>query len=288
MIVRSWIYVPGDRPDRFDKAASRGADAVVLDLEDAVAPASKEEARDQVRRWIGSNHGHAAQIWVRINQGEMGMGDARAVASGNISGLCVPKVDNADVLAALDELLTGAERELGVLEGTVALIPLIESAEGLENLRDIVRAKRVVQLQVGEVDLAADLGLSGDVDMHLAPVRSSILVASVAAGIDPPVGPVSTEFSDLDAFRASTTMVKGQGFLGRACIHPAQVLVVNEIFTPCAEEVAAAVDLLARMDQAQQAGSGVAIDAGGKMIDEASARSARRILALASSTSEAS
>lgn len=110
----------------------------------------------------------------------------------------------------------------------------------------------------------------------------------VAAGIDPPVGPVSTEFSDLDAFRASTTMVKGQGFLGRACIHPAQVLVVNEIFTPCAEEVAAAVDLLARMDQAQQAGSGVAIDAGGKMIDEASARSARRILALASSTSEAS
>jgi citrate lyase subunit beta/citryl-CoA lyase len=141
----------------------------------------------------------------------------------------------------------------------------------------------VVQLQIGEVDLAGDLGLSGDVDTHLAAIRSSILVASVAAGIAAPVGPVSTEFRDLEVFSRSTVTVKEQGFIGRACIHPEQVRIVNGVFTPSDEEVQAARSLLARLDTALSEGAGVAIAEDGRMIDEASARSARRILALAES-----
>jgi len=203
-----------------------------------------------------------------------------------ITGVCLPKVDDADTIHAAVEVIVAAEMERAIDEGSVAVVPLIESAVGLENLREITRGPRVVQLQVGEVDLAGDLGLSGDVETHLAPIRSSILVASVAAGITPPVGPVSTEFRNLDAFGESTRIVREQGFVGRACIHPDQVTLVNDLFTPSAEEIRDAQSLLDRLEASVREGSGIAIAEDGRMIDEASARAARRVLAFARSSGE--
>jgi citrate lyase subunit beta/citryl-CoA lyase len=174
-----------------------------------------------------------------------------------------------------------SEQGHGLSPGHWPLIPLIESAIGITRLSSIVTAPRVIQLQVGEVDLAADLGLAGDVDLHLGPVRSRILVESIAAGIAAPIGPVSTEFRDLEAFRNSTKTVIEQGFIGRACIHPDQVAIVNTMCTPDRAEVLEAQDLLDRIQAAVRKGSGIALDAKGRMIDEASARSARRTIALA-------
>lgn len=285
MIVRSWLYVPGDRPERFEKAIAKGADAVVLDLEDAVAIDRKVEARSLVADWVrNGNHGRA-QIWVRVNQGLLGVEDTKAVANLGLTGICVPKVDNPTELVVIHEVLVEAEKREGLESGHWPLIPLIESAVGLTHIASIVAARRVMQLQVGEVDLAADLGLNGDIERHLAPIRSKVLVESVAAGILAPVGPVSTEFRDLDAFRESTRIVIGQGFLGRACIHPNQVMIVNEMCTPGIQEIQEAQDLLDRMDTALQQGRGIALDSQGRMIDEASARSARRIIALANAAS---
>lgn len=286
MIVRSWLYVPGDRSDRFDKAVQKQADAVVLDLEDAVSADKKVMARSSVAEWVRDGDHGRAQVWVRVNQGDLGLADLQEVVWPGITGVCLPKVDHVDTIFDAVAILDAREKERGLTPGSVAVVPLIESAQGLMNLTDITRAPRVVQLQVGEVDLAADLGLSGDVDTHLAPVRSSILVASVASGITPPVGPVSTEFRNLDAFAESTRIVKGQGFVGRACIHPDQVTIVNDVFTPTASEVEAAQTLLQRLEAAIEDGSGVAIDADGRMIDEASARTARRVLAFAQSSGE--
>lgn len=285
MIVRSWLYVPGDRPERFEKAIAKGADAVVLDLEDAVAIDRKVEARSLVADWVrNGNHGRA-QIWVRVNQGLLGVEDTKAVANLGLTGICVPKVDDPTELVGIHEVLVEAEKREGLESGHWPLIPLIESAVGLTHIASIVAARRVMQLQVGEVDLAADLGLNGDIERHLAPIRSKVLVESVAAGILAPVGPVSTEFRDLDAFRESTRIVIGQGFLGRACIHPNQVMIVNEMCTPGIQEIQEAQDLLDRMDTALQQGRGIALDSQGRMIDEASARSARRIIALANAAS---
>jgi citrate lyase subunit beta/citryl-CoA lyase len=211
----------------------------------------------------------------------MGVEDAASVAIPGLTGICVPKVDDPEELIEINSVLKASEKRHGLIPGHWPLIPLIESSVGITRLDSIVRADRVIQLQVGEVDLAADLGLSGDVDLHLAPIRSRILVASIAAGILAPIGPVSTEFRDLDAFRSSTRTIIGQGFVGRACIHPDQVKIVNEMCTPSEEERAEAQDLLERMDIAVREGSGIALDSSGRMIDEASARSARRIIALA-------
>jgi citrate lyase subunit beta/citryl-CoA lyase len=285
MVIRSWLYVPGDRPERFEKAVEKGADAVVLDLEDAVAVGRKVEARTWVADWVRNGDHGRAQIWVRINQGATGVEDAAAVTYRGLTGICVPKVDKPSELVGIEEVLSAAEKREGLERGYWPIIPLIESSVGLTHLVSIVAVNRVMQLQVGEVDLAADLGISGDVEMHLASIRSKVLVESIAAGILPPVGPVSTEFRDLDLFRDSTRTVLGQGFLGRACIHPDQVTIVNEMCTPRIEEVQEAQDLLTRMDSALQQGSGVALDSRGRMIDEASARSARRIIALANAVS---
>ena len=286
MTVRSWLYVPGDRPERFSKAVDKGADAVVLDLEDAVAADKKETARGLVADWVRTGDHGKAEIWVRVNQGALGLEDLRDVVWPGITGVCLPKVDDADTIHAAVEVIVAAEMERAIDEGSVAVVPLIESAVGLENLREITRGPRVVQLQVGEVDLAGDLGLSGDVETHLAPIRSSILVASVAAGITPPVGPVSTEFRNLDAFGESTRIVREQGFVGRACIHPDQVTLVNDLFTPSAEEIRDAQSLLDRLEASVREGSGIAIAEDGRMIDEASARAARRVLAFARSSGE--
>ena len=281
MMVRSWLYVPGDRPERFDKAVAKGADAIVLDLEDAVSLDHKIEARSLVADWVRNGDHGRVQVWVRVNQGPMGVEDTAAVALPGLTGICVPKVDDPSELTEIDSVLTESEQRLGLPPGHWPLIPLIESAVGITRLSSIVRVQRVIQLQVGEVDLAADLGLGGDVDLHLAPVRNRILIESIAAGIAAPVGPVSTEFRDLEAFRSSTRTVIDQGFIGRACIHPDQVTIVNTMCTPSSEQAQEAQDLLDRMQAAVRQGSGIALDAKGRMIDEASARSARRTIALA-------
>lgn len=273
--------MPGDAPDKLAKAAGRGADAVIVDLEDAVPQAGKDAARSAVAAFLRSAPPGVAW-WVRINPGRLGHVDAATVVGPGLAGLCVAKAESAAELVALDEVLGAAESAAGSPVGTTPVVPLLESAAAVVAVLDIARAPRVRRLQLGEADLRADLGVTlGPDERELLFVRSQVVLASAAVGIEPPVGPVSTDFRDLVALRESTTALRRLGFVGRACIHPAQVAVVNEVFTPAPDEVATAADLVARFDAAVRDGVAVCLDAQGRLVDEAVVRSARRLLALA-------
>jgi citrate lyase subunit beta/citryl-CoA lyase len=275
MTARSHLYVPADSGDKLARALDRGADALIVDLEDAVPAAGKDAARSAVASWLSRVDPGPAEVWVRVNPPPLQEADLRAVAAAApvLSGVCLAKA-SIDSVAAAGTLLDS----LGA-DG-MSLAPLLEDAAAVLAAERIGRLPRVRRLQVGEADLRAELGLApSDDERELLWVRSSVVLASAAAGIEPPVAPVSTDFRDLDRLRASTDALRRLGYLGRACIHPAQVSVVNEVFTPAAVELARARDLVARYEAA---GGGVVLDAAGRMVDEAVVRSARRTLALGS------
>lgn len=284
--ARSYLYVPGDKPDVLAKALGRGADALIVDLEDAVAPDAKDQAREVVRRFLAdlpAAGDGAVELWVRVNGDGLAGRDIEAVASPALTGFCLAKTESPDDVDAAAEACGRAEDALGLAPGVFALAPLLESAAAVLDARAIASASpRVVRLQVGEADLRADIGVTlGPDERELLHVRSSIVLASAAAGIEPPVGPVSTNFRDLDALRESTQALARLGYRGRACIHPAQAAVVNEVFTPSEDELNAARSLVDRYDAALAAGEGVFTDEQGRMVDLAVIRQARRTLALA-------
>lgn len=271
-LARSALYVPGDAEDKLARVLERGADEVIIDLEDAVTAQNKERAREITRTWVHDLPvlGDIG-IWVRINADEHREADVRAVAGAPaLSGFLVAKTESAAELVAIDRLLAS-------LGSVAAVVPLLESAGAVMRAGEIAAAPRVHRLQIGEADLRADVGITpGPDEQELLFARSQVVFASAAAGIAPPIAPVSTEFRDLDALRASTEALARLGFVGRACIHPAQVEVVNEVFTPSVEEV---VEAFAILDALATAGSGIALDGRGRMIDEAVARQARLVIA---------
>ncbi|MFI6453257.1 HpcH/HpaI aldolase/citrate lyase family protein [Streptosporangium amethystogenes] len=274
--MRSALYVPGDQPEKLAKALGRGADSLIVDLEDAVLPVHKEAARAAVAAWLRGLGPDTPEIYVRINPGAAGHDDLRAVALPGVRGVCVAKTESAAELEAVDAVLTAAEAAQGVPGGSIVVCPLLESATAILAAPEIARAPRVARLQIGEADLRADLGVeTGPDERELLWARSQVVLASAAARLVPPIAPVSTDFRDLDALRVSTLALKRLGFRGRACIHPAQVAVVNEVFTPSEEELDRARDLIARFEAS---GSGVVTDARGQMVDEAVVRAARRLL----------
>ena len=278
MNERALLYVPGDQPDKLSRALERGADGIIVDLEDAVAEPAKDRARAAVAAWLAGRARGAATIWVRVNSGRRRDGDVRAVAvHPALTGIYVAKAESAAELTDLDGQLT----QLG---SAAAVVPLLESASAVLNARSIAAAPRVRRLQVGEADLAAELGLHpGPDERELWWVRSQVVLASAAAGVDAPIGPVSTDFRDLDQLRASSVALRRFGFGGRACIHPAQLPVVLDAFTPSAREVQLAQDVVRR---AEASDDGATVGADGRMIDAAVIRQARRTLAYADDADE--
>lgn len=265
MADRSFLYVPGHRPDRFDKAWATGADAVIFDLEDAVPISAKAEALDAVIAHLGAG-GFPGSAWVRLNVGAAGRVEATAVLDAGIRcGFMVPKATRDD-LDALARIAPGT-----------AFIPLIESADAVLDVVSIASATGVATLAMGEVDLAADLALGSGTGAErvLWSVRTQVVVAASSQGRLGPVAPVSVVFDDLEAFEASTRELKDAGFGARQAIHPRQVAVINEAYTPSTEELDHARRLL---ELAAGAQGGVCVDDQGRMIDEAVLRSARRVL----------
>jgi citrate lyase subunit beta/citryl-CoA lyase len=156
---------------------------------------------------------------------------------------------------------------------------IVETAQALRQIDSIAAVAGLAMLQLGELDLSADLGITaGPDELELLPARATVVAASAAAGLRPPIGAVSPDYSDLDRFAATTVALKRLGFGGRAVIHPAQLAAVHETFAPGGDEVLRATDTLRRYEAALAAGNGVAVDARGAMIDEAVARSCRRVL----------
>ncbi len=277
MIARSHLYVPADDGDRLAKALTRGADALIVDLEDGVAPDSKIAARATLASWLDEVSADA-QIWVRINAGTLRDDDVRAAVHPRVAGLVQAKSESVEDLQVLNQLVSVLEVERNIEPGHVQISPLIESALGILRAVDIAQAPRVSRLQVGEVDLRADIGVTlGADERELLYARSHVILACAAAGIEPPIAPVSTNFRDLDAFKDSTLAFKRMGYFGRTCIHPAQIEVVNDVFTPSAQEIEEAEDLVHRFEAAK---GGVCLDSRGRMVDLAVIRSAQRTLSL--------
>ncbi|WCN78672.1 HpcH/HpaI aldolase/citrate lyase family protein [Micromonospora sp. LH3U1] len=282
-IARSYLYVPGDQPDKVARAASRGADACILDLEDAVAPANKATARATVSAFLADGRAAAPaapQWWVRLNA-DTPAADIAAIAGPHLTGVVVPKAD-VDLLAEVHRLLGDAEREHGLPVGHVAVFALLETAGGVLRAEAVAAAPRVERLGLGEADLAAELCLQPGPDkVELWPLRSRAVLACAVARLAPPVGPTETVLRDPDRLEATSRLLLRQGFRGRTAIHPAQVPVVNRVFSPTTAEVEAAQDIIDRLGGAERNGSGVAVTADGRMIDAAVARSAREVLSRA-------
>lgn len=277
-LSRTYLYVPGNAADKLAKAPDRGADALLIDLEDAVPESGKDAALRHVVGWLREQPAElGTELWVRVNPGARRETDVSALATiPALSGLALAKADTAEDVSAVSELLAS----LG--DTRTRLMPMIESAAAVLAVAEIARGPRISQLQIGEVDLAGDMGLQpGPDEVELLAVRTQVVLASAAAGIGPPLGAVSRITREPEGFRTSTERLRRLGFLGRACIHPAQVPLVHEVFTPSADEVDEARDLVRRMEEAEQGGSGVLLDSGGRMVDAAVLRHARRTLQLA-------
>ncbi|WP_281690332.1 HpcH/HpaI aldolase/citrate lyase family protein [Pseudonocardia thermophila] len=269
-VLRSWLYVPGHRADRITKALSCGADAVVVDLEDAVPPEQKATARAGARAALEARRGDHPQLWVRINDpgGRWGEADLDALAGSGVSGLRIPRAEDPELIRQV------AER------AGVPLQLLIESAAGLLRAAELAAAHPLVSgVGLGEADLAADLRLRSDSGLGWA--RGCVVVAARSAGLPPPVQSVWTAVDDLDGLRASSERGRALGFLGRSVIHPRQVPVVHEVFTPSDAEIAAANEVLRAAESAAAGGETAFIDATGGFVDPAVVERARVVLAVA-------
>jgi len=277
MIPRSWLYVPADNAGRLAKAAGRGADALIIDLEDGVAPSAKDAARKNLASFMDSAPEGVA-IWVRVTSDPDGLARDLSVAlHPRLNGIVLAKAESVEQLEFVAEKLQALPGEAR------GLMPLIETGRAVFSVADLASVAGVTQLQVGEADLRADLGVTfGDDESELLLVRQRVIIVTAALGLLPPVAPVSVEFRDLAAFRTSTERLARMGFVGRACIHPAQIDISHEVFTPSAEELTAAKSLIQAAEAAAREGRGAFTDDDGRMVDEAVVRHARRVLQMGS------
>ena len=282
--MRSMLFVPGDRPERFAKAAASGADAVILDLEDAVMPERRPFARGEIAQWLESA-GRTVPVWVRINPVETAdaLPDLAAVIGGRPDGIVLPKArDGADV-HRVDHWLEVLEARLGFARGSIGLLPLITESAGalLKAASFIGLPGRVQGLTWGAEDLAADVGAlgnksaDGEYELTYAMARSFCLLAAAAAGV-PAFDTVDIDILDVAAVERRARASRRQGFVGKLAIHPAQVAPIHSAFSPTAEEIAWAERVVAAFDAAPGVGA-LAFEGG--MLDKPHLRQAERILA---------
>ncbi|MPZ84892.1 MAG: CoA ester lyase [Actinophytocola sp.] len=275
---RSFLYVPGHRRERIHRAVGSDADAVVIDLEDAVPAAAKGSARDTVRAVLDA--GAAGPVWVRVD-GTDPEPDIATVVAPSLTGIWVPKAEPG-LLGRIDALLAAAERDRGLPPGGVAVVALIETAAGVLHAEQVARSPRVVRLGVGEADLAGELRLRPDDERtELFGIRLQLVLASAAAGLGAPIGPVETNVSDQDLLVRTTRTLLRQGFRGRTALHPRQLATINAVFTPTPAEVAAATELLADFATGNANGDAALVDRHGRFVDPAVLRTARETIARA-------
>ncbi|PRX55867.1 citrate lyase subunit beta/citryl-CoA lyase [Nonomuraea fuscirosea] len=264
----TWLYVPGDRPERFDKAVASGADVVIIDLEDAVAPAKKDEARRNAVAYLRAQHGRPARwprLHVRVNDPATARGRDDLAAVGPFAdGVRLPKVEST---AALDAV-TGAPA-----------YALLESAAGILAAREIAAHPSVAGVALGEQDLAAELAVTDEQAMNQ--LRLQVVLAAAAAGLPPVPMSVYPDVKDEAGLADSCRAGRAIGLFGRTAIHPRQIPVIRRAFRPAEEEVARAAEIVAAAEQAERAGVGAVALPDGRFLDVPIVARARRTVALA-------
>jgi citrate lyase subunit beta/citryl-CoA lyase len=277
--LRSFLFAPGNHARRVEKALSLDADAVILDLEDAVATAEKRATRDAVLAAL--LRPRRALLYVRVNavDTEFCYGDLAAIVRPGLDGVILPKVESAAGLATADWLLTQLEREQGLVPRAIDLVPIIETARGLNQIDAILAAgTRVRRVAFGAGDFTLDVNMAWSRgEAELAYARAKIVTASRAAGIEAPLDTVWVDLTDEEGLEASARTAFGFGFQGKMCIHPNQIAVVNRVFTPSEAEIAFAERVVAAFARAEAEGS-AAIQLDGKFIDYPILYRAQRVL----------
>ncbi len=281
--LRSMIFAPGHRRDLIEKAIRSGADGVIIDLEDAVAMDEKAGARDA----LASLPASAVPLYVRTNGPDTAMFWDDVVAAGavGVAGLVIPKAEHASLLREVDGALRALEMTSDHVPGSVGIMPLIESGLGVLNTYEMMLASdRIESVLYGggeQGDLVADLGVEWTPEgTGLMYSRAKVLMDARAAGIENPMEAVFMDFRNLDALRVESELARTLGYVGKVAIHPAQVAVINDVFTPTPEQIAHHRRIIEEFEKALEAGSAsIAVD--GKMVDYAVARVARAVLARA-------
>lgn len=286
-IFRSVLFVPADDPKKAQKAFGTGADAIALDLEDAVAPERKDEARQTVKELL-DRASSGPPFFVRVNSTASLyiLKDLLTVAGLPFEGIMLPKVESGEEVRRVDWLLTLLEEERGAAPGEMGIVPFVESALGVERAEEIARSSgRVRCLAFGGNDFTMDIGTGYSPEgSEMFYARCRLVTASRAAGIAPPLDTVNPDFKDIPALAREAKRAKKLGFQGKLVIHPAQVAPVNEAFSPTPEEIAWAQKVMAAFARAQAAGSGV-IQLEGRMVELPVVRRAQQIISLANAVS---
>ena len=282
---RSWLFAPGNHPRRAEKVFQSGADAAILDLEDAVAVAEKPAARVPVAVALARPRACAAYVRVNALSTPFARDDFAAVVVRGLDGLLLPKCESVAELEEAHALIGAQEARQGLTRGSVELLPMIESARALTYLDAIAeaarRAGRVKRLSFGAADLALDLGMTVSEDeAELDYVRHRLVVASRAAELEAPVDTVWFRLQDTAGFRACAEKSRRGGFFGKLLIHPGQVSTANEVFTPSEAEVERARKVVEAFGAAEAQGL-AAIQVDGQMVDYPVVHRAQRTLAVA-------
>lgn len=261
--VHSYLFVPANRPERFSKAVASGANAVIIDLEDAVGADDKTAGRNSLTNWLDSEEARANRVPILVkvncvNSGCFGE-DLRVCRRPDIAGIVLPKAERADDIASAS---AGAP-----------VYPLVETALGFSRIAELAKAPRVQRLLFGAIDFKHDMGIDGDED-ELLFFRSQVVLASRIAGLLSPVDGVTTEIDDLEKIARDAAYTKRLGFGGKLCIHPNQVPIINRTFVPSENELRWANRVLEAAERAR--GGAVALD--GRLIDRPMVLTAQRII----------
>ncbi len=277
--LRSLLFAPGNHARRVEKALSLAADGVILDLEDAVAISEKAATRPTVvDAFTKPRHG---RLYVRVNamSTEWCHGDLLAIVQPGLDGIILPKVEDADQLKAADWVLSSLERDRGLPVGAIDLIPILETALGMTNINAICRSgTRTKRIAFGAGDFTLDMGMVWSrSEAELLPHRAACVMASRAAGIEPPMDTVWADLRDTEGFIASAKHAAALGFQGKMLIHPDQVAPGNAAFTPDAATLAQARRVIAAFEEAEAKGL-ASIQLEGQFIDYPIVQRARRVV----------
>lgn len=281
-LCRSFLFAPGNHTRRSEKALGMAVDAVILDLEDAVANSEKPAARQAVL--TAATRPRHGRLYVRVNSmhTEWGYADIVAMVAPGIDGIVLPKLESADEIKAVDWLVGALERQSGLPPGRIDLMPIVETAAGFMRIDAIACAgTRVKRLAFGAGDFTLDLDITWSRDeLELLPYRSGFVAASRSAGLEAPIDTVWVDLQDGEGYRHSAARGRALGFQGKLCIHPDQVPVANAAFAPTPDAVAQAHRVIAAFATAEAQGL-ASIQLDGRFIDYPIVHAARRVIAQA-------
>lgn len=278
---RTYMFAPGNHPRRVEKSFTLGADVVILDLEDAVAIAEKVATRATVVTALQNPRTSRGFIRVNAFDTDYCYGDIQAIVGPGLDGIILPKVEAPAQLQAIDWLLAQLERERGLPEGGIDLVPIIETGQGVANARAITAAAtRARRIAFGAGDYTKDMRMNWTLsETEIDAARAELVLASRIAGLEPPIDTVWVHIRDVEGCTASAVRVRDMGFQGKLCIHPDQVAPVNDVFTPTDDEVAFAEKVISAFEEAEKAGL-ASIQVDGYFVDYPIVDQAQRTLDL--------